>query len=194
MMAMGSKPAPLEPRRARPSDRQPETRIGESTVDHPKSSSPRASFDSRLARGLSIERDVGHDLFEAGLWVYWPNPPHRIKGAPSFSEASSDLEVLVGTRVIGLEVKSRSEDFADPGDYPYDSVLVGSTRQWAARRDFPWAVVVVSGGPRGGRLVVPTRTKDWWTIVDSEEPSWAAPRRAWKTWDWLLERLKHPTI
>jgi hypothetical protein len=151
-------------------------------------------FESRLARGLSIEKEVGHDLFDAGCIVVWPNPPRRKRGTTEYSETSSDLEVVIGIQVIGLEVKSRLENFSGLDDYPYDSVLIGSTRRWAIRRDNPWAVVVASRGPKRGRLVIPCRTKAWWTIVAADEPSWAAPRRAWKTWDWLLERLKYPTI
>jgi hypothetical protein len=150
-------------------------------------------FAIRLARGLSIEKEVGHDLFDAGCKLVWPNPPRTKKGTAEFSETSCDLEVVVGLQVIGLEVKS-SENFSCLEDYPYDSVLVGSTRRWATRRDYPWAVVVASRGPKRGRLVIPCRTKAWWTIIAADEPSWAAPRRVWRTWEWLLERLKHPTM
>jgi hypothetical protein len=168
-------------------------------VRHPAESQSRigariVSFADSLAIGLEAERRVGHDIFELGYWVSWPNPPSHIRGQPLFHTGMSDLLVLVGGKEVGLEVKSVGADFSGSDDFPFERAWVGKQREWERRKVDPWAVIVVSRGERGGRVVVPSRTRSRWVIVPRPEPLLAAPPSCWKTWSWLVERLQHPTV
>jgi len=164
------------------------------------SSSPRLweptehDFDRSLEIGLDGERRVGLDLFELGYWVIWPNPPHRAKDPETFAREKPDLIVLVGGRGIGLEIKHVKTDFSGPDDFPYKTAFVGKLSRWDKRSDDPWAVVILSRGPKGGRLVIPVATRGTWVVERQSPPMLAAPRRCWRTWDWLIERFRHPVI
>jgi hypothetical protein len=134
------------------------------------------------------------DLFECGYWVSWPNPPRTADG-DGFDSALGDLLVLTQTGPVGIEVKGRSIDFSGPHDFPFDLAVVGGIRRWAARADDPSFVVLASNGSLAGRLVVPVRTKSRWERVTwTPEPCWGAPRSCWKSWGWLVERFRHPTV
>jgi hypothetical protein len=155
----------------------------------------RARFRARLQRGLAAERQIGHDLFDQGYWVSWPNPVSTLDGE-GFSPTQPDLLVDIGTRCVGIEVKGPSISFSGPDDYPYALALVGGIERWDRREDDPDFVVIVSMTEMAGRIVVPCRTRPRWrrVVVGGKGPSWGAPRSCWRTWEWLLERLLHPTV
>jgi hypothetical protein len=161
----------------------------EPTAQHSPLEARRASFAESLAIGLELERRVGHDLFDLGYWVSWPNPPQS-----QFRAGRCDLLVLVGGKEIGLEVKSVAADFSGPDDFPFELAWVGKQKDWKRRSGNPWAVIIVSRGDRGGRVVVPSQTTPRWVVVPREELILAAPPSCWRTWSWLIERLQHPTL
>lgn len=169
-------------------------------IDEPPSnafrplSSRDLSFKERLQLGLEVERRIGHDLFDLGYWVSWPNPAAADGHRRPFLPRLPDLVVLLRGQHVGLEVRSVKVDFSALDDFPHELAAVGTIERWEREQSDPWAVVVVSRGPKGGRIVVPCRTRGQWKRIHSNPPMWGAPRECWRTWDWLLDRLSYPTV
>src|SRR5947208_9154249 len=161
----------------------------------PQSDSHRSSdFVERLKHGLGVERQVGFDLFELGYWVAWGNPPTKALDPAAYEAARPDLIVSLSSGPIGLEVKGRTVDFSGPQDFPYPLALVESIRRWDTRTDHPAFVLLVSEGPKAGRLVIPSRTRHRWIqSMANNEMCWGASPSCWRTWESLLERLKQTT-
>lgn len=165
----------------------------ETLVPVATSSERERAFQERLRQGQEIERQVGHDLFDLGYWVMWPNPLPQPGRERPFSPSHPDLVVLLPACEIGLEIKSRRTDFAGPDDFPFELAFVGATARWNTREDDPWGVVIVSRGPKRGRIVIPCRTRHQWRPVGPGGRILGAPRHCWHTWEWLLDWLQHPT-
>ena len=73
----------------------------------------------------------------------------------------NEKDVLVDGLI--LEVKSRNLSFRSSYDFPYDQVMVDTVSGFDAKVVKPWAYVIVSQITEG-MFVIPTATKQYWTI------------------------------
>lgn len=114
------------------------------------------------------------------------------------SPSDIDVSVLVGQVRFRLEVKSYPYKFTGPEDFPFELAFVGTIPSWEKSLTPPHATVIVSQLVQGGRLVVPSSTKNEWvktSIFDAKrgiyEPTFGARKDSWRTWEQLVSWLRH---
>lgn len=110
------------------------------------------------------------------------------------ARCAPDVSTSANLRLwFGIEVKKKTKVvFTGRDDFPYSSVYVGDLARWETRVDSPDYVVVYSE-ITAGRFVVPAYTRSLWRPVEpwpSASPILAAPRDCFKTWEWMVRRLR----
>lgn len=155
-----------------------------------------AGFREELLRGRKTELRVALDLMEHGHVV----GVGRCELRESFEDRhnfADEKDVVVQPGHV-IEVKSRSIAFTSSEDYPYPTAFVCATRRWKARTKKPCAVVLYSE-PTGAKLVIPTRSREQWTVThfnDSRrgfnEEAFEIARELLRPWDALLSHLEYP--
>ena len=152
-----------------------------------------AAFRRECEQGHAWERWVGSYLLLHSLAVRLPEQSIRedVRDATAYRN-SADL--WVGS--IRLEVKSRSETFTSPADFPYHEMFVDTVRKWHARNPKPAAMIVVSR-PTGAMVAVSPRSEHRWVVIRRRDgvrgysdDFYAAPRECWRSVGELVAWLK----
>jgi hypothetical protein len=102
-----------------------------------------------------------------------------------------------------LEIKSSSRSFKNADDFPHNPLIVDTVHGYDSKVIKPWAYVIISQITRG-IFVIPTATKQYWTITtfydaqrDIEERFYMTSKRHCRPFlemvDLLLERAHERT-
>jgi hypothetical protein len=102
-----------------------------------------------------------------------------------------------------LEIKSSSRSFKNADDFPHNPLIVDTVHGYDSKVIKPWAYVIISQVTRG-IFVIPTATKQYWTITtfydaqrDIEERFYMTSKRHCRPFlemvDLLLERAHERT-
>jgi hypothetical protein len=102
-----------------------------------------------------------------------------------------------------LEIKSSSRSFRNADDFPHNPLIVDTVHGYDSKVIKPWAYVIISQITRG-IFVIPTATKQYWTITtfydaqrDIEERFYMTSKRHCRPFlemvDLLLERAHERT-
>ena len=91
---------------------------------------------------------------------------------PEFSMAATYDERINKTLIekdividdLVLEIKSSSRSFRNADDFPHNPLIVDTVHGYDSKVVKPWAYVIISQITRG-IFVIPTSTKQYWTIT-----------------------------